>query len=132
MNRILDLVLTFRYYDMIDIGDKREEYREIKPHWVKRIIPCTHECANGHWSEKYLKCVFSCKAVHHYMNYYSKGLRIGPVAYVRFHRGYSKTTMLWSIADISIGIGKREWGAPDDPVIIIKLDKRYGEIKKFG
>lgn len=46
MNRILDLVLTFRYNDMIDIGDKREEYREIKPHWVNRIIPCTHECAN--------------------------------------------------------------------------------------
>ncbi len=125
MNIIIDLVLTFRYYDMIDIGDKREEYREIKPYWVKRFIPCTHECSDGHWSEKYFKCVLSCKAVHHYMNYYSKGLRIGPVAYVRFHRGYSKTTMLWSIADISIGKGKREWGAPNDPVIIIKLDKRY-------
>lgn len=123
--RILDLVLTYHNYDMIDVGDKREEYRQIKPHWVRRLIPCTHECSNGHWSAKYLKCVFTCKAVHSHMNYYSKGIRLGTYGYVRFHRGYSKKTMLWSIKDISIGRGKKEWRAPDEPVIIIKLEKRY-------
>lgn len=125
MNSIIDLVLTYHFFDMIDKGDKREEYRQIKPYWVKRLIPCTHECSNGHWSDKYLKCVYTCKAVHAHMNFYSRGLRIGPFGYVCFHRGYSKKTMLWSISDISIGKGKKEWGAPDEPVIIIKLGNRY-------
>lgn len=36
--KILDLILTYKFYDMIDCGFKPEEYREIIPHWIKRII----------------------------------------------------------------------------------------------
>ena len=84
---ILNLVLTHKWYDMIDSGVKTEEYREIRPFWHNRIVgkEYTHVC---------------------------------------FHRGYTKTTMLFEMGGITMGKGKSEWGAPDKPVFIIKLGKR--------
>ena len=43
---------------------------------------------------------------------------------VRFHRGYTDTTMTFKIKDIKVGKGKTEWGAPDEDVFIIKLGER--------
>ena len=34
---VLDLVLKHKWYDLIDSGEKKEEYREIKPYWEKRL-----------------------------------------------------------------------------------------------
>lgn len=34
---VLDLVLKHQWYDMIDSGEKPEEYRDITPYWRKRI-----------------------------------------------------------------------------------------------
>lgn len=36
--KILDLPLKKQWYQMIESGEKREEYREIKPYWQKRLI----------------------------------------------------------------------------------------------
>lgn len=36
--KILELPLKKEWYDMIESGEKREEYREIKPHWSKRFV----------------------------------------------------------------------------------------------
>lgn len=36
--KILDLVLKGKWYDMIASGEKKEEYREIKPYWEKRLL----------------------------------------------------------------------------------------------
>ena len=35
---VLPLVLKRKWYDMIASGEKREEYRERKPYWEKRIL----------------------------------------------------------------------------------------------
>ncbi len=35
--RILHLTLKKKWFDMIASGEKREEYREIKPHWNARL-----------------------------------------------------------------------------------------------
>lgn len=35
--RVLNLVLKYKWYNMIESGVKTEEYREIKPYWTKRI-----------------------------------------------------------------------------------------------
>jgi len=40
--RILHLTLKKQWFDMIASGNKREEYREIKPYWDKRLM-----CAKG-------------------------------------------------------------------------------------
>ena len=34
--RILDLPLMAVWFLMIESGEKKEEYREIKPYWIKR------------------------------------------------------------------------------------------------
>lgn len=34
---VMPLVLTYKWYDMIDKGGKREEYRLDTPYWRKRI-----------------------------------------------------------------------------------------------
>ena len=38
MKNVLDLVLKKKWYDMIESGEKTEEYREIKPYWEKRLV----------------------------------------------------------------------------------------------
>lgn len=35
---ILHLSLKKKWFDMIDSGEKKEEYREIKPYWNKRFV----------------------------------------------------------------------------------------------
>ena len=35
--KILHLTLKKKWFDMIASGEKREEYREIKPYWNKRL-----------------------------------------------------------------------------------------------
>lgn len=35
--KILHLTLTKRWFDMILYGEKKEEYREIKPYWSQRL-----------------------------------------------------------------------------------------------
>ncbi len=35
--KVLDLILKSKWYDMIDSGEKTEEYRQFKPYWIKRL-----------------------------------------------------------------------------------------------
>ena len=37
---ILPLVLKGKWYDMVESGEKKEEYRDYKPFWLKRICNC--------------------------------------------------------------------------------------------
>ena len=36
--KILHLTLKKQWFDMIASGEKREEYREMKPYWHKRLL----------------------------------------------------------------------------------------------
>ena len=127
--QILDLPLIFVWYDMIDCGEKSEEYREIKPYWFKRLIdydpqiyvnknPITtyfKQSAPFDTPESAIKWDMDMAGV----------LNFKKFTHVRFRRGYTKTSMLFEITNISIGIGTHQWGAPQDrEVFIIKLGKR--------
>ena len=37
LGNVLHLNLKRKWFDMIASGEKQEEYREIKPHWIKRL-----------------------------------------------------------------------------------------------
>lgn len=115
--KILDLVLKGKWYDLIQSGEKREEYREIKPYWIKRL--CFTRIDNPYIYCVKEKCCAECfaDACDDWMAY--------PFDAVRFHRGYTNTTMLFEIKSMHIGIGNPDWGAPEDKeVFIIKLGKR--------
>lgn len=115
---ILDLPLKGKWYDMIESGEKKEEYREIKEYWIKRLAKCkgdNHHDKTGFWCKK-ANC-FSCVV---------RGNGFHPVEYthVRFRYGYTKRTMLFKLNSVTIGKGNPQWGAPDYETFILKLEER--------
>ena len=56
--KILDLVLTYHWYDMIESGEKKEEYRKIKPYWIRRLIEQPMYEDSGHVFFRDYDCVF--------------------------------------------------------------------------
>lgn len=111
--KILDLPLKSVWYLMIESGVKKEEYREIKPYWVKRLKSCYDP--NTDCRIYIPECKFCYKGID--TNY----------THVRFRYGYTKRTMLFRLDSISIGKGKPEWGAPDEYVFILKLGEKIKE-----
>lgn len=100
--KILYLPLEKEWYEMIERGEKLEEYREIKEHWIKRIC-----------KSKKLRSGFCCEDVD------------TDITHVCFSYGYTKRRMLKKVLRIYIGYGKIDWGAPKlDKVFIIELEKK--------
>lgn len=129
--RILDAPLMFVWYDMIDCGEKPEEYRAITPYWFTRL--CVYrEC--GLFYRKVTKKdaeLFDANpdgfssSVKREINSVYSNLLPRDFTHIRFRRGYTKTTMLFEIKSISIGKGNPKWGAPEGKeVFIIKLGER--------
>lgn len=100
--KILYLPLKKEWYEMIERGEKREEYREFSKYWKKRLIETCKTHPKSPVSYDYLK-IFDA---------------------VCFSYGYTKRRMLWECKGITIGRGHPEWGAPDYEVFIIKIGKR--------
>jgi len=84
--KILHLTLKKQWFDMIATGEKREEYREIKPYWEKRL--CNHN---------------------------EKGEFDGykEFDFVIFRNGYQKNApeMKVEVTGIGCDIGEEKWGA---------------------
>lgn len=101
--KILYLPLKKEWYNMIESGEKKEEYRELSNYWYKRLMykPFIDDSDNTFDNDD-----------------------VKPYDYVRFSYGYTKRTMTLEVENISIGYGNKEWGAPDNIVFIIKLGKR--------
>ena len=104
--KTLDIVLKREWYDMIDSGVKKEEYRDIKPYWIRRLTDLKSDFIPFSYREGYQTIPFK------------------DFTHVLFHRAYTSTTMLFSINGMSVGIGNSSWGAPDKEVFIIKLGDR--------
>ena len=108
---ILDLSLKYEWYDMIERGEKTEEYREIKDYYLKRLVYRSEDMPP--LEVKYMK---------------KSDMLLFARTYnaVRFHRGQGgKQTMLFEYKGFKIGIGNPLWGAPENKeVFIIKLGKR--------
>lgn len=102
---ILPLTIKKKWFNMILSGEKKEEYREIKPFYDSRFANTL-----GYPAEV-IKEVFE----HHKSEQFS----------VKFINGYSKRSPSF-IADcrLSIGTGKEEWGAEKDAVYyVIHIEK---------
>lgn len=100
--KILHLTLKKKWFDMIDSGEKIEEYREIKPYWLTRFkYFCNHE------------------DMEHELNY--------DYTHVLFKNGYSKNApkILFELKEICFGQAKPKWS--DNwlgEVFIIKIGER--------
>ena len=95
----LKLVLTYKWYDMIDSGEKPEEYRDTTPFYRSRL--------ETGWNEPHLR----------WRRY----------DIVTFYRGYAKNrrTMSFKYGGARIGTGQEKWGAkPGKEYYVIKLGER--------
>lgn len=114
MDMILELPLKKERYEMIENGQKSEEYIEIKPYWIKRLCFSSHI---GDCKERQCECAECFKLALAYEGYVCH-----PYTHVRFRYGYTKRTMLKEVDTIEFGYGRPEWGAPADKMVfVIKL-----------
>lgn len=79
--KILDIVVSKEPFDMIEAGIKKEEYREDKPYWIKRLVTLVYDGLK-----------FSYKPKH--------------FDYVQFRNGYKKDARKLLIEYKGIDIGK--------------------------
>ena len=109
---MLELVLKKKWYDMIDSGEKKEEYRELKPYWWTRIFESPYHkmrddlttLSEGGYAQK------------HYT--------------VRFRLGYRKDApqMIWRMNFNVIGKAKPEWAEGNmNKVIVLPLRDRLSD-----
>jgi len=128
--KILRLTLTKRWFDMILYGEKKEEYREIKPYWIRRLLVCRAEQEQrGENRSVPENIMFDLRNSHDvnktftaYRCYYRK------FDYVEFTNGYGKgmPTMRVECKGISAGQPAFKWyGKPTEDVCvyIISLGK---------
>jgi hypothetical protein len=98
MSKALHLTLKKKWFDMIASGEKKEEYREIKVYWIRR-----------------LKDMTLAEPFHAFKNFER----------IIFKNGYSKNapTIEVEFKGIRIGKGNPEWGANENVCFCIKLGK---------
>lgn len=118
--KTLHLTLKKYWFDMVSdpnhITRKDEEYREIKPYWVKRLLMDVEVKDPSINLEQLISLIKngSTDVSYSFVDFDR----------VDFRNGYSKYSpqRICDFLGLEIGIGKPEWGAPDYPVFIIKLD----------
>lgn len=82
----LVLPIKRKWFDMIMYGEKKEEYREIKPYWTKRFQTIGLLDKNGEMTRKIVR--------------------------VTFRNGYGKDAPEFKAwVDMAIGNGLQNWGA---------------------
>lgn len=83
INKPLKLTLKYKWYDMIDSGEKLEEYRDFKPYYFSRL-------------DKYIDAIDRRETV-----------------YVTFYRAYdvNRSQMTFEIESIQLREGNPDWGA---------------------
>lgn len=127
MKKILNLVVTKRWFNMIASGEKNEEYREIKGFWLSRILLIKDD--DG---EKYRKFhVGKLDAILIDSMTIKQGIDIGtlkvaPFTHVLFRNGYHKDSPRIEKEIKTITFGKPKKGmCPDEwldaEFIIIKF-----------
>lgn len=102
----LYLPLKKEWFEMIESGDKREEYREIKPYWMRRLCP--------RWQSCY--ACFNQDVTTCHKNDLGRSYER-----VVFSYGYTRRKMTFNLLSVSVGVGNPNWGAPPTPVFILKL-----------
>lgn len=103
---MLTLPIKKKWFDMIKSGEKKEEYREIKPYYNKRFEPYIPDFGN-------MK-----------MEYMKGGMGFWEVAdEILFRNGYSKNSpTIKCKVKIERGCGKEEWGAePNKLYYVLKI-----------
>jgi len=117
--KILQITLVKKWFDLTDSGEKSEEYREIKPYWIKRLVNprmmIDENVPESKWAEFLIN--LDTRSFNWIKNSFLN---------VAARNGYSKTAPSWTRKCLGIEIreGRPEWGAePGKKYFVIKLGK---------
>lgn len=129
--KTLHLTLKKKWFDMIASGEKKEEYREIKPYWITRLVDWSGYPKESPDDHKYIAqdIAYDILMNQHEPNevikgYYSKLKQFDGVI---FKNGYSGGAKIMSFKSpvISLAKGREDWGAaPDRWYFVIKLGEK--------
>lgn len=110
MMKVLHLTLKKKWFDMIASGEKKEEYRELKPYWVSRLTESHPGAIGGDLMHRHKVIAYTFKTFD----------------YIHFANGYNRPEIInIQCEGISIGNGKPDWGAePGKEYFVIKLGER--------
>ena len=120
--KTLDLVLKKKWYDMIESGEKTEEYREIKQYWIQRLMrQLSIYACNYEKVDKETELFYSEEPKLLKRAVWEGGMIFKDFDQVTFHLGYAKNrpSMTFELDKIKIGKGKSEWGAEDDKLYFV-------------
>lgn len=118
--KVLRLNLKAQWYNMIESGVKKAEYRELKSYWIQRLFLNKENEKMSREEAEHL----SKHKVDFLMMVFAGTLKPRNYTHVEFVYGYTRRTMMFELNDVNIGFGKKEWGAPDNDCFIIKLGNR--------
>lgn len=123
----LKLTIKKEYFLMILLGEKSEEYREIKKHWFDRLVFRKEKVISFYGLEKLKRESFDLK-LNQLIEIPIRRNMIGliPFDQVEFTNGYSPSSpkATFECKGIEIRTGNPNWGAePDKNYFVIKLGK---------
>jgi len=115
--KTLKLTIKKKWFDMIESGEKTEEYREITQYWIVRLLTD-----------------FSPDPTRHPIRLNGGSYKAIEFDQVQFFNGsyFSERLENFKIEceGISLGIGRHDWGAaPMAKYFVIKLGKKYSTKK---
>lgn len=116
--RVLKLTLKKKWFDMFLSGQKKEEYREIKDYWTKRLVWLLDETQFDSISDLTERLKENAMIVER-----KSSLEYAFYTHVQFTNGYGndKPSITFKLLDISIGKGDPDLGASNEDVFIIKV-----------
>lgn len=122
--KTLYLPLRREWYEMIERGEKLEEYRVKSAYWIARLLewrfmPNAHTVVTEQITMEGARIIADKE-----LNAYCGHLIPKHYDVVCFSYGYTKRRMTFKVKNITIGCGRREWGAPDHDTFIIELGAR--------
>lgn len=127
-NPTLNFILDHKYYELIANGPKDEEYRSINDYWVNRLFDNAVRNKTGALIGR--KNIVQCTLdeLRRQKRDIRKEIACGnaipkEIKTVIFHRGYTSTRVEYPFVSVTIGRGRKEWGAPDEECFIIKFKK---------
>ena len=121
-NKTLHLVLKRKWWDMIDSGEKKEEYRDANHYWAIRLLDRQYR-----WYSQ------NIDYPNDFIDWLCFGLAHNDIAFrsyenVCFHLGYTNNTMTFKITSMNVMYGevcRQDWGAePNKYYFVIKLGER--------
>lgn len=110
---MLTLPIKKKWFDMIKYGEKKEEYREIKPYYDNRFLK---------------NDIYPIMPILREM---LKEEKLAIYKTILFRNGYSsKSPTIKCSVDINIGYGKEEWGAEPNKLYYVLKILNMEEMKK--